>query len=208
MSLKLDELKASMKVEKQVSEASEEQAREWQKILLAFPQIRDDFANFDICKSVCYPSPLSLANVKLLLENPDPDRTDNLAECLSLADTNTIRRELIEKIALLHGSLTSAEGVVKHRRKIMMFWTPENLRKELARIESVVQNQSKTTEELRQMIRRPVSSGYPDLPKSIAVGNEKIRLDARGIMFLDRETLKKVMRIYGSDQVNQRLAER
>ncbi len=204
MSLRLRELKAQMEVEGETIERTEFEVKEWQKILLRFPQIRDIEANFRVCQDACDPMDVSLDNIVLLLDDSTPD---GLVHRLSLSDPETIKRELIDKISELHGDLTNATDVVKHRRKLMSFWSLENLRRELARLETVTNLQDKSTTELRQIVRqgRPSIPGYPELPRKTMVNGELVKLDAACIKRLDREDLKKLIRIYGADSVNSRL---
>ncbi len=193
---------AEKKIEAEVAERSEFEAREWQKILLRWPQIRDIEANLNICQIACRPLDVTVDGIALLLED------ESFVSQLSLAEPETIRREIIDKIAEYLEEMTDAEGVVKHRRKLMAFWTLEALRKELARIESVHTLQGKSTTELRQIVRQSRSvPGYPVLPREIVrPGTIKpVPLDASYIKRLDRELLKKLIRMYSADAVNARL---
>lgn len=208
MSLRLRELKAQMEVEGETIERTEFEAKEWQKILLRFPQIRDIEANFRICQNACDPMDVSLGSIVLLIENPDPERSDNLASQLSLAEPEVVKRELIDKIAEYLNETTSAEGVVENRRKLMAFWSLENLRKELRRIESVANLHEKPASELRQIVRAGRSvPGLPELPRKILIHGEMVKLDAARIKRLDRDSLKTLIRKWGPDQVNSRLRE-
>lgn len=203
MSVRLDQLKAAMKIGEKAFERSEFEAREWQKILLRWPQMVDIEANFCICQGACHPLDLTLDSITLLLENDE-----SFVSQLVLRDPEVNKRELIDKICEHLDEMTDAEGVVKHRRKLMGFWSLENLRKELVRIESVANLQEKSTTQLREIVRTGRSvPGYPVLPREVLrPGTKKpVPLDAGYIKHLDRDSLKLLIRKYSPDAVNARL---
>src|ERR1700687_219322 len=206
MSLRLSELMASMEIETKSSERSEFEANEWGKILRKYPIVRDLEANFRVIQTACFPKKVSLDRITLLLED---DPTGGLASALSLAEPEVIKSELITHICQCLDGMTSAPGVVRHRSNLLQFWTLEALRKELARLESVQNLQNKPAAELREIVKaaRPPVPGYPELPGKIFVRGEKVKLDARGIKQLDRETLKRLTRVHGADNINHRLSE-
>jgi hypothetical protein len=200
-SLRLKELMAQMEIGEKVAERSEFEAKEWQKILLRFPQIRDIEANFRICQEFCHPMDVSCDSIVLLVENDE-----SFVSALSLAEPEIIKRELLDKISALHGELTDATDVVRHRRKLMAFWSLENLRKELARIESVTAMQGKSTTELRQIVRQGRSApGPPELPRKILIHGEMVKLNAARIKGLDSDSLRTLIRKYSADAVSARL---
>src|SRR5258708_375389 len=108
MSLRLRELMAEMEIGEKVAKRSEYEAEQWAKILLRFPEIRDVEANFRICQEFCHPMDVSLDNIALLIED------ESFVSALSLAQPETIRRELIEKIASHLDEMTDAPGAVQH----------------------------------------------------------------------------------------------
>jgi hypothetical protein len=205
MSLRLRELMAQMEVEGETIERTEHESIEWQKILKRWPQIRDIEANFRVVQGACHPMDVTADSVALLLDADSSPQS--LVHDLSLAEPEAIKRELIDKIAEHLAELTSAPGAVQHRKKLMQFWTLENLRRELLRVESVADLQDKSTSELREIARqgRPSVPHYPELPRKIMVHGEMVKLDPAHIKRLDREDLKKLIRIYGADSVNSRL---
>ncbi len=200
--LRLKIAQAEKELEGKIAERSQFEAEQWKKILLRWPQIRDIEANFNICQIACRPLDVTLDGIALLLED------ESFVRQLSIGDVETVKAELIDKIASHLDEMTDAEGVVKHRRKLMAFWTLEKLRQELSRIESVHNLQGKSTTELRQIVRQGRSvTGYPALPTTIVrPGTIKpVPLDAAYIKRVDRDSLKKLIRIYSADAVNARL---
>jgi arsenate reductase-like glutaredoxin family protein len=120
---------------------------------------------------------------------------------------------LIDKIMELLQSTNnrhwSIDHNVKTERSKMQFWSLEQL---TARLDEVVRAQtlaSKSPVELRQIVesgRKYV--GYPQLGKTI-VPPGKVRAvpqDAAYLKLLDPWELKKLVRLYGISQVNDRLA--
>jgi len=215
MSLRLRELKASMEIEGEIAERSAHEAVEWQKILklpikLADGRvvfIRDVEANFRVCQGRCDPLDVTAEGVKLLLDDSTPE---SLVNRISLADAETIKRELIDKICDYLDGMTQAPGAVEQRRKLMAFWSLENLRAELVRIESVSNLREKPASELRQIVKQGRSaSGRPDsplpLPLKILIHGEMVKLTSGVIKGLDSDSLRTLIRKYGADAVSQRL---
>jgi hypothetical protein len=201
MSVRLDQLKASMRLDEKAFERSEFEAGEWQKILLRWPQIRDCEANFHLCQDACHPLDLTLDSITLLLENDE-----TFAGQLVLASAETNKQDLINKICEYLEEMTDAPGVVENRRKLMAFWSLENLRKELLRVESVQNLRDEPVGKLREIARAGRSAaGPPELPNKIMIHGEMVKLDAARIKSLDRESLKTLIRKFGADEVNRRL---
>ena len=202
MSVKLDELIASMKIGEKAFERSEFEAREWQKILQRWPQVVDVEANFRICQGACHPLDLTLDNITLLLENDE-----SFVRQLVIAEPEAIKRELIEKIA---ECLDPDEGdfAIKNRKKTFAFYTLERLREELRNAQARENLRDKPAAELRQIVRAGRSvPGLPELPCKIIIHGENVKLDAARIKSLDRDSLKTLIRKWGADAVNARLRE-
>ncbi len=203
MGLKLDELIAGMKVEKEVAERNAFEADQWQRILVRFPQIKDIEANYMICREACYPQDLTLDSIELLVTNDE-----SFVKQLALGTPEAIKQDLITKIV---GLMDPAEGpyAAKNRAKSLSFLSLERLRGELRNAEARVKLREKTPEELRQIIRqsKPVP-GYPALPRKIVPpGSVKaVDLDRAYLLRLDAESLRKICRIYSNEAVNARLA--
>lgn len=201
MSLRLKELMASMELEGKAAERSEFEAREWQKILLRWPQVVDIQANFRICQGACHPLDMSLDSVTLLLND------ESFVRQLVIAEPEAIKRHLIEQIA---ACMDSDEGdfAIRNRKKMLSFYTLERLREELRNAEARVNLREKSPADLRQIVKTARSvSGYPALPKTIVPpGRVKaVPLDKQYICNLDPESLRKLNRIYSTDAVNARL---
>jgi len=202
MSVRLDELIASMKIGEKAFERSEYEAEQWQKILLRWAQVVDVEANFRICQGACYPLDLSLDNVTLLLENDE-----SFVRQLVIAEPETIKRDLIEKIA---ECLDPDEGdfAIKNRKKTLSFYTVQRLREELGNAQARENLRDKPAAELRQIVRAGRSvPGLPELPRKIIIHGETVKLDAARIKSLDRDSLKTLIRKWGADAVNARLRE-
>jgi hypothetical protein len=206
MSLRLRELKAQMEIEGDVLERTAFEAQEWQKILQLPVKldgrvlaIRDIEANFRICQIACDPQDVSLSNIVLLLDD------ESFVQGLSLGAPETIKAELIEQI-VEHMHIDDGGFSVRNRQKVLSFWTLEQLREELRRVEAVTNLQNKPIAELREVVKqsRPIP-GYPTLPTKIMVQGEMLKLNPAYIKRMDRESLKKLIRMYGADSVNSRL---
>ena len=203
MSVRLDELIASMKIGEKAFERSEFEAREWQKILQRWPQVVDVEANFRICQGACHPLDLTLDSITLLLENDE-----SFVRQLVIAEPEAIKRDLIEKIA---ECLDPDEGdfAIKNRKKTLSFYTLERLREELRNAQARENLRDKPAAELRQIVRAGRSvPGLPELPRKIIIHGETVKLDAARIKGLDRDSLKTLIRKWGADAVNARLRER
>jgi hypothetical protein len=119
--------KAEKQLESEVAERTEFEAREWQRILVRWPQVRDIEANFRICKLGCEPLDVTLDNIALLLED------ESFVRQLSLAQPEAIKAELIDQI-VEPMDIDDGGFSVKNRRKTLSFWTLEKLREELRRV--------------------------------------------------------------------------
>src|SRR5260370_2825850 len=214
MSLRLRELKAAMEIEGEIAERTEFEAQEWQKILklpVKLPDgrvlfIRDIQANFSVCQGSCDPMDVTADGVALLLDDSTPE---SLVYRLSLADPETIKRELIDKIV---ECMDAGEGdaAINNRKKSLSFYTLERLRDELRNAEARVNLREKPAAELRQIVRQGRSaSGRPDsplpLPLNILIHGEMVKLNAASIKALDIDSLRTLIRKYGADAVSARL---
>ena len=97
---------------------------------------------------------------------------------------------------------------IKNRKKTLSFYTLERLREELRNAQARENLRDKPAAELRQIVRQSRSvPGYPVLPREIVrPGTIKpVPLNASYIKRLDRELLKKLIRMYSADAVNARL---
>jgi hypothetical protein len=211
--MNLTEMQKQRADEAEAQLTTEFEAKQWQAILLRWPNIQDCEANFYICQQACRPLDITVDGIALLLDDESPV---GLVHQLSLGNVDTIKRELIEQIVeYLDGKQSpnpeTDRYTVQNRRKVMAFWSLDALRQEAYRLKNVAALQGKSRAELRDIIKQNQSAttGYPALPTTIVrPGSIKpIPLSGDYIKRLDREDLKKMIRLYGCDSVNQRLAE-
>jgi hypothetical protein len=177
------------------------------------------------------------ANSKMIVElvrdwagphvHPSPALFDSMIdengeEALKMLAQQPIERtkeQLIEEILGLIASKNSGRDgkfddfSLKNEEKRMASWSLDQLRARLNEIKtkqrmsstmSVPALKAYVKEQHRNQRKYP---GYPDLPQTIWQDGRSVRLDASGIKALSSYEIKRLTRIYGDQQVNDRLAQ-
>jgi hypothetical protein len=142
------------------------------------------------------------------------DLNQDVMKSLVQRPVEVTRQQLIEDIlALLASKNGGRDGKydqwnLKSEASRMASWSVDSLRARLHEIRTKQQMSTQSVASLKQMVAdsRP-TTGYPVLPKTVWSGTTHIPLNAATIRAMDAWEIKKYSRLYGQQQLNDRLRE-